>query len=154
MELPYPDAKVAERLCIGGPCFYSTYNAFCNSNVLTMFILTKVVPSIRQQLPDSAAIVFGRAMLWVVYSSVACNHISTDECRDKVKSDLADSGIQVEEGQNLIIKMLVIVSGDQGTVYIDEMQPMPGGVVLENSGASDAAMNVFDLGALQDLCEC
>ena len=20
--LPYPDAKVAEKLCVGGPCFY------------------------------------------------------------------------------------------------------------------------------------
>jgi hypothetical protein len=112
-----------------------------------------VVPSIQQQLTGSAAIVLGRAMLWVVYSSVACNHRLT-EYRDKVKSDLADTGIQVGEGQNPIIKMPVIVSGDQGTVYIDELQPMPGGVVLENSGASDAAMNVFDLGALQDLCEC
>ena len=89
-------------------------------------------------------------MLWVVYSSVACNHIST-EYRDKVKSDLADTGIQVGEGQNPIIKMLVIVSGDQGTVYIDELQPMPGGLVVENNGAPDAAMNVLDNGVMRDL---
>jgi hypothetical protein len=150
VELPYPDAKVADRLCIGRPCFYLTDNAICNSYVLTAFILTKVVPSIRQQLPDSAAIVLGRAMLWVVYSSVACNHRLT-EYRDKVKSDLADTGIQVGEGQNPIIKMPVIVSGDQGTVYIDELQPMPGGVVVENGGPPDAAMNVLDIGAMRDL---
>jgi hypothetical protein len=35
--------------------------------------------------------------------------------------------------------MPVIVSGDQGAVYIDELQPMPGGVVVENGGAPDAA---------------
>lgn len=143
VELPYPDCKVAEKLCIGGPCFYLINSAICNTNVLTTFLLTKVVPSIRRRLPDSAAIVLGKAVLWVVYSSVACNFIST-EYREKVKSDLADTGIQVGEGQNPIMKMPVLVSGNQGTVYIDELPPIPGGLVVENNGAPDTAMNVLE----------
>ena len=71
LELPYPDCKAAEALCIGGTCYYVINNAICNSNSLTIFILTKVVPNIRERLPDSAAILLGKAVLWVVYSSVA-----------------------------------------------------------------------------------
>ena len=71
VELPYPDCKVAEKLCIGGPCFYLTDTSFCNSTILTIFILTKVVPNIRLRLPDSASIVLGKAILWLIFSSVA-----------------------------------------------------------------------------------
>ena len=39
-ELLYPDCKVAEKLCIGGPCFYLINTYFCNSTILTTFICT------------------------------------------------------------------------------------------------------------------
>jgi hypothetical protein len=38
-----------------------------------------------------------------------------------VKIDLEDTGIVVPEGRNPILKMLVLVSGDQGAIYIDEL---------------------------------
>jgi hypothetical protein len=31
-ELPYPDAKVAEKLCVGGPCFYLFPEELTNNN--------------------------------------------------------------------------------------------------------------------------
>ena len=71
-----------------------------------------------------------------------CNH---------VKGDLADTGIQVGDGQHPIMKMPVIVSGNQGTVYIDELPRIPGGLVAENNGAPDAAMNVLDGREMQRL---
>jgi hypothetical protein len=40
-ELPYPDCKVAEKLCIGGPCFYLIDNSVVDSNIMMTFILTK-----------------------------------------------------------------------------------------------------------------
>jgi hypothetical protein len=135
VELPYPDCKVAEKLCIGGPCYYVIDTSICNSNVLTTFILTKVVPNIRKRLPDSASIVLGKAMLWLVYSSVACDFISA-EYRDKVKADLADAGVEIGIGRNPIVKMPVLVSGNQGTVYIDEIPPM---VTNENDGGGTPA---------------
>ncbi len=32
VELPYPDCKVAEKLCIDGPCFYLVDSSICNSD--------------------------------------------------------------------------------------------------------------------------
>ena len=120
VELPYPDCKVAEKLCIGGPCFYLIDSSICNSNILTTFILTKVVPNIRRRLPDSVAIVLGKAVLWTVFSSVANSFVSADYC-ERLKADLMDTGIVVPPGRNPVVKMPVLVSGDQGTVFMDEI---------------------------------
>ena len=38
-----------------------------------------------------------------------------------MKADLAKTGIVVDMGKNPIPKMPVIISGNQGTVYIDEI---------------------------------
>ena len=78
-ELLFPDAKVAEKLCVGGPCFYLFPEELTNNNLeleggtstiamMRTFILSNVVPNIRQRLPDSAAIVLGKAILWLIYS--------------------------------------------------------------------------------------
>ena len=120
VELPYPDCKVAEKLCIGGPCYYLIDNSICNPSILTTFVLTKVVPNIRQRLPDSTCIILGKAMLWLVFSSVTNNFISI-EYGNGVKADLAETGIVIADGQNPILRMPVLVSGDQGTVYINEL---------------------------------
>ncbi len=60
VELPYPDAKVAEKLCIGGACFYLFPNedlsvnggvvddaAGVNIEMMKTFVLFQVVPNIR-----------------------------------------------------------------------------------------------------------
>ncbi len=79
-ELPYPDAKVAEKLCVGGPCFYVFPEELSNNNLeleggtsmiamlRTFILLINVVPNIRQRLLNSAAIVLGKALLWLIYS--------------------------------------------------------------------------------------
>jgi len=67
-ELPFPDAKVAEKLCIGGACYYLFSEELTNNAVdagistiamMKTFILSNVVPKIRKKLPDSAALVLG-----------------------------------------------------------------------------------------------
>jgi len=120
VELPYPDCKVAEKLCIGGPCYYLINSSICNPSVLTTFILTKVTPNVRRRLPDSTCIVLGKAVLWLVFSSVTNNFISVEYCNE-LKADLAETGIAIADGQNPILRMPVLVSGDQGTVFIDEL---------------------------------
>ena len=61
-----------------------------------------------------------------------------------MKSDLADTGIRVGEGQIPIVKIPVIVNGNQGSVYLDELPQIPGGLVEESNGAPNEAMNVID----------
>jgi hypothetical protein len=134
VELPYPDCKVAEKLCIGGPCFYLIDNSVVESTAMKTFILTKVVANIRRRLPDSACLVLGKAIVWLIFSSVANNFISSIDC-DRVKSDLVETGIVVEDGKNPISKMPVLVSGDQGMVYIDEI---PIGAPIDIAAGGDA----------------
>jgi hypothetical protein len=95
-------------------------SSICNSNILTTFILTKVVPNICRRLPDSVAIVLGKAVLWTVFSSVANSFVSADYC-ERLKADLMDTGIVVPPGRNPVVKMPILVSGDQGTVFMDEI---------------------------------
>ncbi|KAI2508148.1 hypothetical protein MHU86_6321 [Fragilaria crotonensis] len=120
VELPYPDCKVAEKLCMGGACYYVIDNSLCDSNTLKTFVLTKWFQIYVNDF-ESAAIVLGKAVLWLVYSSVACDFISATD-RDRVKADLADTGTVILDGQNPIAKVPIIVSGNQGTVFIDEIQ--------------------------------
>ncbi|KAI2509491.1 hypothetical protein MHU86_4868 [Fragilaria crotonensis] len=87
---------------------------------MTTFILTKVVPNIWRRLPDLTAIVLGKAVLWLVFLSVASDFISTGD-RDRVKRELSETGIVIAEGQNPISKVPVLVSGNQGKVFIDEI---------------------------------
>jgi hypothetical protein len=94
-------------------------NSVVDSTIMTTSILTKVVPNICQQLPDSTCLVLGKAIVWFVFSSFANNFVSLfyDYC-NRVKANLAETGIVIELGKNPILKMPVLVSGDQGTVYI------------------------------------
>lgn len=144
VELPYPDCKVAEKLCIGGACYYLIDGTVCDPNILKTFILTKLVPHIRQRLPDSVAILLGKALLWLVYSSVACDFMTEIE-RDRIKSELADTGIVIEHGKNPIAKVPIIVSGNQGTVFIDEIPRLQEeDQVNDNVGAGAAGVGVVD----------
>ena len=70
--MPYPDAKVAEKLCVGGACNYLFPEKLTNNvadkdvgtstiAMMKTFILSKVVPNIRKVLPDSAALVLAKA---------------------------------------------------------------------------------------------
>jgi hypothetical protein len=65
VELNWPDAKVASRLCVGGPCKYVVKEG---AGVSNYFILQHVVPSIRTRFTDELALVLGKALLWLVFS--------------------------------------------------------------------------------------
>jgi hypothetical protein len=125
VELPYPDAKVAEKLCIGGPCYY-IWSDGLNSAMMSTFVLTHVVPNLWKRVPDSTALVLGKALLWMLYSP-ALVPLVPEHYRDMVimELDLAlgDERPAVEDGVawSPIQKVPVVVSGDNGSVYIDEI---------------------------------
>jgi hypothetical protein len=55
------------------------------------------------------------------FSTVANSFVSSDYC-EKMKADLMDTGIvMLHQGRNPIYKKLVLVSGDQGTIFIKEL---------------------------------
>ncbi|KAI2495779.1 hypothetical protein MHU86_18754 [Fragilaria crotonensis] len=124
-ELPYPDAKVGAVLCGGGPCIYKT-NPAVDSAMMDSFVLSHVVPNARKRLPDSACLVLGKALMWMITSPFADDHIPV-EFKDKVLSDWAhvcggDSELDAEQSaiyKNPVQKLAVVVSGDFGAVFID-----------------------------------
>jgi hypothetical protein len=137
-ELPYPDAKVAEKLCLGGACHYLFPEELTNiavdedggtSTVAMMktFILSNVVPNIRKALPDSAALVLGKALLWLIYSPYdAMNHVVPEELKSRIRLEwneiMAWTLPRVDVSApdyNPICKVPVVVTGDQGCVHID-----------------------------------
>jgi hypothetical protein len=96
-ELSFPDAKVAEKLCIGGACYFLFPEELTAAAVeevgattiamMKTFILSTIVPNLRRRLPDSAAIVLGKALLWLIYSSPfdAANHVVPQASKDRVR---------------------------------------------------------------------
>jgi hypothetical protein len=141
VELPYPDAKVAEKLCIGGACYYLFQNEDANNlngivdetigkhiDMMKTFILSAVVPNICNRLPESCALVLGKALLWFIYcNDPVTNNFLPEIFRNRVKSELSDlltaSGSPiVDENFNPIRRVPVVVSGDQGSVFIDTIE--------------------------------
>ena len=125
VELPYPDAKVAEKLCGGGACFYLP-NPRYDTVMLNSFILNHVrVPNVKKKLPEWACLVLGRALLWKMCSPLVDNHVPMD-LKDKVMADWAHirGGSEVaspappvlvdnkEQESNPIQQVAVNVSGD------------------------------------------
>ncbi len=74
VELSYPECKVAEMLAMGGPCFFIINSRICNATAT----LSNAVPNIRHQLPDSTAIVLGKAVLWLCFSSRANKFVAAE----------------------------------------------------------------------------
>ena len=164
VELPYPDAKVAEKLCIGGACFYlfpnedSSVNGGVvddavgnNNEMMKTFILTRVVPNIRRRLPESCALVLGKAFLWFIYCNDTVSHnFIPEDFKHRIKTELGEilaaSGINVEgENYNPICRVpviAVIVSGDQGSVFSDAIDV----VEEQQGGAGGSAVVRFILG--------
>ena len=58
----YPDAKVAEKLCGGGPCFYVS-DPTLDATMMNTFVLSHVVPNTRKRLPESACLVLGKGFV-------------------------------------------------------------------------------------------
>ena len=94
--------------------------------MMKTFVLTQVVPNIRGRVPDSCALVLGKAFLWFLYRNDTAGFFSVadEEFKTAIKTELNEiltaSGIDVgQENYNPIRRVPVVVSEDQGSVFID-----------------------------------
>jgi hypothetical protein len=87
--------------------------------MMNTFVLSRVVPNIRKQLPESACLVLGKTLLWLSCSPVADEYIPTDFKRDVLSEweHVCDADCDAE--LNPIKKMAVTVTGNHGAVFID-----------------------------------
>ena len=103
---------------------------------MNTFVLSHVAPNVRKRLPESACLVFGRALMWLICSPVADEYVPV-ELKEQVMSDWADvcgtefDAENEEVHRNPIQQLAVTVSGDHGAMFIDviseELQTEGGG---------------------------
>ena len=74
VELPYPDAKVAQKLCGGFSCFYLCDPAL-DVAMMNPLVLSYVVPNIKKCLPESVCLVLGKAFCWLICSPVVDQYV-------------------------------------------------------------------------------
>jgi hypothetical protein len=103
--------------------------------MMNTFVLSHVVPNVRKMLPESACLVLGRALMWLICSPVVDEYVPV-ELKEQVMSDWADVcgtefDTENEVHRNPIQQLAVTVSGDHGAVFIDviseELQAEGGG---------------------------
>jgi hypothetical protein len=116
-------------------CYYLFPEELSNTEVdaenaligmLKTFILCNVVPNIRKRLSDAAALVLGKALLWLVYSPFdATNNVVPQDLKNRIQMEWNEivSAADTNVGDCRIIRLAtrvpVVVTGDQGCVYID-----------------------------------
>ncbi len=116
VELPCPNAKVAEKLCGGGPCFYLG-NPNHDMAMMNLIVLSHVVANIKERLPESACLVLGKALLWLTCSPTNVNKNALEDLKRKELSEWEHvRGNDVDAELNPIKQMAVVVSGNHGSV--------------------------------------
>jgi hypothetical protein len=76
-------------------------------------------------------------VLWLVFSSVSNNFLS-QAFINEAKESLNDTGVVVLNGQNPVLKMPVLVSAADGTVYIDELAGVDDGFTIPGAAGGEA----------------
>ena len=118
--LPYPDAKVASSLCIGGAVKYDLRR---DSRVSEQWLLEHVSFNIARLFPRQVAVVLGKALLWCICDDDAAalvDNVMVDRVRSSVRS-LNGCYTNDENSKNPVQKIPLVVSGEEGVLIIDEM---------------------------------
>jgi hypothetical protein len=113
VDLPHPDAKVAGRLCMGGPCKCVVKEG---SGIADNFLLKHVVPNVRTRRSDGVAKVLGKALLWLIFTPDG-DHLP-HALRERVRT-ACDDVARLLAGENPIKKIRLFISGDEGELCLD-----------------------------------
>ena len=116
--LPYPDAKVASVLCVGGTVKYKVKTG---SRVTDGFLLQHVVPHLAELKGREVALVLGRALLWGLCDTVFSPFLEGQFRTNALAACAALGGRTLAEGENPVQKIQLIVSGHGGNLYITDM---------------------------------
>jgi hypothetical protein len=139
IDLPYPDAKVAGRLCIGGPCKYVLKES---SGITGNFLMENVVPSIRSRFSAPVASVLALPLLWADFEND--NDYLPRGMTDRIREAVRQVS-QLPDNENPVKKAMLVISGNEGELYLDELDGDDGGdgdgggSRVTNTGARQAA---------------
>ena len=121
-EVPYPDARVAGTLCVGGPILYQLV-AGCGID--DGWITNNVVPEIfKCHFCTKTAVVLGRAVLWACIDPMYKSFVPDDLLR-RVTSAYERARL-LDAGENPVRKVGLVVVGSEGQLFIDMLPDLDG----------------------------
>ena len=115
VELPYPDAKVAAVLAVGGPVKYELRDG---CGLTDQWVLENIGNNIAKVFPYMVAIVLGKALLWAIFdkeTSKILDESMVARVRDSVNR-LTSRVLNV--GVNPVEKVALLISGDKDALVI------------------------------------
>ena len=115
--LPYPDAKVAASLCIGGAVKYELRR---DSRISEDWIVEHVSRNIHRFFPRPMALVMGKALLWGVCDDDVCQFIDS-LLVERIRSDVRTLNGCFNNNVNPVRKVPLIISGEEGALIINEL---------------------------------
>ena len=114
VQLDHIDAKVAATLCMGGVCNCVVVEPSCTND----WIVTNVAPQTKEVYGEGVALLFGRALLWLAFSSL--NEIMPPTMLERICGAYTSTQ-QGQEAANPVVKQLVSVTGHDATVHLTEI---------------------------------
>ena len=138
VNLPFPDAKVAAALCVGGPCKYALKEG---SGVTEQWLCEHVVPSIlqSQRFHRHVAVVLALPILWACFDDEMEAYMPP-EMRNRIRAAYLLIR-RLEPQENPVKRILLVISGAEWEVHIDELADLgePDG---GNNGVQVGARNI------------
>ena len=133
-EIPFPDAKVAASLCVGGPVAYLFVP---ESGVDDSWVLDNVVPNIsKSHFCRKTAARLGRAVFWACLDPLYKSYVP-DELLKRVTSSY-EQVRYLEPDINPVKKVGLVVVGNEGQLFIDLLPDADGDQYNdEQPGAGD-----------------
>ncbi len=121
IELPYPDAKVASVLAVGGPMKYVVKNG---CGVLDNWLLTHVVPHLSRSvtLSQQVALVLAPPVLWAAFDNSMEIYMPIN-LRNRIRAAYNALANRLPGGQNPVQRIPIIVTGHDDQVFITEVFP-------------------------------
>eukprot|EP00957_Ditylum_brightwellii_P063997 4854643-Ditylum_brightwellii.AAC.1 len=125
--LPWPDVKVASKLCVGGPCKYALKE---KAEILDSWLLEQVMTSIAGVFDQQTALVLSFLLLWAVYDdgqvAAVCPEISS---RIKAVYNRLSSRCHQQIGENPVKKLLLVASRQEDEVHLGKISNLDADVV-------------------------
>ena len=114
VELPWPDIKVAQMLCVGGACKYVITR---ESGVSNEFVFEFVVPNIKKRFNADVTLILGTALLYLIFEDE--HRVVPRVLRERVLQALHT--VSRTPRENPVKRIPVVCTGNDGEVYIDEI---------------------------------
>lgn len=117
-HLPFPDAKVASSLCLGGPVKYELRR---DSRISDDWLIENVAKNIASLFPRRMALVLGKALLWGICDDDVAAFIDTETVQ-RVRAEVRNlNNCYTTDNVNPVKKIPLIISGEEGALIINEL---------------------------------